>query len=427
MKYFFILGKNPTISFAELVSVLNLKPEQVVFLSREAAVIDVDEDVGAVELTKRLGGTIKIGVINFQLSTFIFQSIINSQLSPSHSAGQAIFNKPKIEGKFKFGISYYGEGQLKQEKILAMEFKKALKKKGVNSRWVTSREKQLSSVVVEQNKLTTEKGAEMVIINDGRNYHVGKTLAVQPFKELSRRDYGRPGRDDRSGMLPPKLAQILINLSEAEKGGVLLDPFCGSGTILTEAALMGFKDLVGCDNSEKAIEDTRRNVEFLISNFKPACLACASKSGRSNPNLKISNDEIKLTKCDVRKLSQCVTQNSVDTIITEPYLGPSRMKFTENNIKKVAQELEQLYHQAFIEFEKVLKSDGRVVMIWPVFRVGTEKIMLSAKKILAGAKFKIINPLEGFNNKMIKLTNRQTIIYGRVGQKVWREVVILEK
>ena len=57
---------------------------------------------------------------------------------------------------------------------------------------------------------------------------LGQTLVVQPFKVLSKRDFGRPARDDHSGMLPPKLAQIMINLARRNDDistKTILDPF----------------------------------------------------------------------------------------------------------------------------------------------------------------------------------------------------------
>src|SRR4029078_6190467 len=78
------------------------------------------------------------------------------------------------------------------------------------------------------------------------------------------RDREMSTRDAKVGMLPPKLAQIIINMAVGEmpeeaKQSVcevppdqpipkdhlakitLLDPFCGTGVILQEAALMGYK------------------------------------------------------------------------------------------------------------------------------------------------------------------------------------------
>jgi len=71
--------------------------------------------------------------------------------------------------------------------------------------------------VVEQNKLI-ESGIEFCLIVDKNRVFLGKTLVVQPFKDLSKRDFGRPARDDHSGMIPPKLAQMMINLARSNNG-----------------------------------------------------------------------------------------------------------------------------------------------------------------------------------------------------------------
>ncbi len=129
MKYFFILGNNPTLSFAEIASVLNLKPEQVLFLSEESLIIDIEEELDAEKLIRRLGGTIKIGEIKFQVSDLKYQKLVE------------LIEVKNSEGKFNFGISYYGKNKLKNEKSLAMEIKRTLKEDDVSSRWVTSKEK----------------------------------------------------------------------------------------------------------------------------------------------------------------------------------------------------------------------------------------------------------------------------------------------
>jgi hypothetical protein len=103
-----------------------------------------------------------------------------------------------------FGFSNYCKGL--NSKSIAMEIKKYLREKGVSSRWVTSKEDVLSSVVVEQNNLIS-RGVEFVFIEKQSKVLIGQTLAVQPFKELFR-DYGRPARDDFSGMLLPKIIKL---------------------------------------------------------------------------------------------------------------------------------------------------------------------------------------------------------------------------
>jgi tRNA G10 N-methylase Trm11 len=424
MKYFFVLGSNPTLSLAEISAVFDLKqgkPDNIIFLEN-VLILNTEKEFDATALIARLGGTIKIGLIEFESENN--KDVIVNEV-------QWIIDKKATSGKFHFGISAYSRKPM-NSRTIGMEIKKHLRDKEISCRFVVSREATLSSVVVEQNKLL-RNGIEIVLINDKGKIFGGHTLAVQPFKELSYRDYGRPARDDRSGMLPPKLAQIMINLSglfaitlmkeglssialAKEEGGVLLDPFCGSGTILTEAALMGYQNLVGTDISPKAIEDTRKNMEWIIRKWELGTCRPARRVG----NLPAGEASWELKTSDAKNISKEFKDNSIDTIITEPYLGPQRGKI---DFQKVKKELEELYRNSLKEFYKILKPGGRVVMVFPIFQASNIKLQAD----LNG--FKIINPLPDFlaGNKNIELTSRNTIVYGREGQRVWREIVILEK
>ncbi len=402
MQYFFILGNNPTLSLAELSAVFSFEARVRAIcelsLLENVFILKTDQAFKADELIKKLGGTIKIGIIKSMIEQGNNKKILDEikKILPSYH-----------KGKFQFGISYYGKKKF-NTKGLAMDIKKFLLKQNISSRWVTSREPTLSSVVVEQNKLIT-KGIDIVLIENNKKLLIGQTLAVQPFKELSFRDYGRPARDDYSGMLPPKLAQIMINLSQAKQSDIILDPFCGSGTILTEAMFMGYKNLIGADVSAKAVSDTNKNIAWIKEKFR------------------ISDFGFQIYKKNVFDLSRIIKLNSVDTIVTEPYLGPQRGKFS---IAQTIEGLEELYLKSLVEFRKVLKKNGRVVMIWPVFVLprGTTGSKLTLKYVTPDLNgLKIINPIPEKlrRNKIVKLTKRITIIYGRPWQRVWREIVVL--
>jgi tRNA G10 N-methylase Trm11 len=389
MKYFFHLGNNPTLSIAEISAVFGYDRNYDI-LSENILIMENDSEIDGQSLIRRLGGTIKVGVIADSLKRVNTETLvekISQMIKPS-------------EGKFKFGISYYGHEKL-NIKPVGMEIKKFLKEKDISCRWVISRDAILSSVVVGQNKLDT-KGIEIVLIQKSNELLIGRTLAVQPFKELSQRDYGRPDRDDQSGMLPPKLAQIIINLARAPKDKTLLDPFCGSGTVLMEAMLMGYKKMVGSDISEKAVSDSKKNIEWTRKKFPIS----------QYPNFPIS-------QIDATALSKKIQSNSIDAIVTEPYLGPQRGKI---EVKQTVRELENLYSKALREFEIILKRGGTIVMLFPVIYGGN-----FLKPDLRS--FKVVSPLPEnlIRNKYIKLTPRNTIVYGRPGQRVWREIVILEK
>src|SRR6056297_2082779 len=391
MKYLFALGNNPALSLAELSAVFG--GEKITLINNDLALLDI-EKIDPGKTIKTLGGTIKIASLEKKLSD-------HSQIKTE--ALKLIKQKASArEGKIKYGLSPYGKG-FKNINKLGLEIKKDLKRENINSRLVTSKEKNLSSVVVETNKLAGS-GIEIILSKHQNKILLGKTLAVQPFKELSFRDYGRPARDSHSGMLPPKLAQILINLAgggKTEKKTVL-DPFCGSGTILTEAALMGYKNMIGSDESDKAVQDTQKNLEW------------------SKEKYGLENMEYRLENIKTEELDQFLNKESVDLVATEPYLGPQRGKIKTG---QVVRELEELYSRSLKEIARVLKKGGQVAMVWPVFENGTKPIDPDIEEL------RILKPLPeklGKNKKLIT-TSRNTIVYSREGQKVWREIVILQK
>jgi tRNA G10 N-methylase Trm11 len=388
MTYFFVLGTNATLSFAEIVSFF---PTQSKFrlLNKNILLLDSDEELFLEKILLSLGGTIKVGII--------FDTLMNTKTEFIVNKVRNVL-KPGVN-KYKFGISYYGDKKINLKPI-GMEIKKALKNIDVSCRWVTSKEKILSSVVVEQNKLIS-KGIELSIIEDGGKYHLGKTIAVQPFKTLSFRDFGRPSRDDQSGMLPPKLAQIMINLAQVKKDDTILDPFCGSGTVLTEALAMGYENIIGSDISAKAINNSKNNINWLKRRFD------------------ITTKAPTLNQISATELLKKIKPLSISAIISEPFLGQQRGKV---DFKKQTKELEILYSKALQEFKKILKPNGTIVILFPVF---LNKYSINPN--ISG--YKIINaiPAEFQKNKLIKITKRNTIIYGRSGQKVFREIVILKK
>ncbi len=398
-QYFFVLGSHPALSIAEITILLERAISGECRLSDDSLVLaaHIKGEIDADNLMRRLGGAVKIGTtinnFKFPVSNKIFNTEIISRVRCLHDSG-----------KFYYGFSLHGDCAI-DIKPAAMQIKEALKAEGTSSRWVTSKASQLSSVVVEMNRLVS-RGAEFVIARFGGSLMLGRTLSVQPFRELSALDYGRPARDDRSGMLPPKLARIMINLAGAPQSGTILDPFCGSGTILTEATLMGFDNLIGSDISGKAVEDAKRNMEWTTEKTK-------SKKSRA-----------RIILADARTISKQAEPGSIDAVVTEPYLGPQRGRY---EARSVARELEGLYTEAIKESFKVLKAGGRAVMAWPLFRDARNSGLTELRPEIGG--FRIIDPLPPAmaNRGLPGVTKRNTLLYGRPDQKIWREIVVLQK
>ncbi len=382
MNHFFILGSHPALSVAELTSRFSIKKPL-----RLGEVLIGDCAIGdPTEAIRTLGGTIKIGRLIGRVTPSGLYDVLVTELLAAEKSG-----------KFNFGISVYGKSSLNTHK-LGLELKTALKAEGVSCRFVTSREKTLSSVVVEQNKLVAG-GRELVVIVDNGQAHVGVTESVQPFKQLSRRDYGRPARDDHSGMLPPKLAQIMINLSGCPLDGALLDPFCGSGTVLTEAMLMGYRSIFGSDLSAKAVDDSKENIEWT----------------KKESGLSVTP---KVRQSDARQLSRIYAPGTIEAVVGETYLGPQRGAV---NIKKTAVELSTLYGLVLKEIARVLRPGGRAVLALPAFVEGRRRHLLP----LSFSSLSLLKPPAGPATEGI--SERGTFLYGRPGQRVWREIIVVKK
>ena len=387
-KYIFILGNNPDLSKTEISSLY----KNIANISQNFVI--VDDNINPEEALKKLGGTIKIALLTKKINQA-------EELTADWWQKTLLDNKPT--GKINFGFSLYQDSRKNYEKFLrlALAVKKKLRAEKYQARIVSSKAAVLSSVVVAKNNLLNN---ELIIIKEDDHYLLAWTKAVQDFAEYGFRDMARPRRDDRSGMLPPKLAQILINLAGPDRKKVLLDPFCGSGTILQEAAILGLPKIYGSDINSDTIKACQKNLEWLKQNF----------SLKTSYQLKI---------CPVEKLSQYFSRQSIDLIISEPFMGDARLIQHIHDPAKLASQaeaLKKLYLKAFAEFKKVLKPDGRIIFIFPIFNLNGKTIYT-----LPAAELKKM----GFVPHLPQITldhpsENGNLVYARPEQKVQREIAI---
>ncbi|MFQ6077015.1 MAG: DNA methyltransferase, partial [Candidatus Bathyarchaeia archaeon] len=79
------------------------------------------------------------------------------------------------------------------------------------------------------------------VLTDGNFVFGLKEVELSPKPMLERRPRRRPFFHPSS--LMPKLARCMVNLARPRRGDSVLDPFCGTGSLLIEAGLMGMKAL----------------------------------------------------------------------------------------------------------------------------------------------------------------------------------------
>ncbi len=261
-KSLFILGRQPAIGRAELESLFGA--DHVAPVGEHMA-----SDIAPDEIDfARIGSSIRLAKVLTELKTTHWNEIARylADTMPEH------LDHLPDEGKLKLGLSTFGL-PVKPNQLFrtGLELKKICQKAGRSVRLVPNTEPALSSAQVLHNQLTSELGWELLLVRDGSKTWLAQTVKVQDINAYSRRDQGRPKRDARVGMLPPKLAQTIVNLATgplpASEENVVLDPFCGTGVVLQEALLIGY-GAYGTDLEPRMIDYSRINLEWLSTHGK---------------------------------------------------------------------------------------------------------------------------------------------------------------
>ena len=378
-----ILGRQPELGIAELESVVG--SDRVKPIGSSAALVDAPTTLNQ----NHLGGTVKIA----ELIKSVDSTETNKVLSFVRDAAieRMSANGPQ---KQTFGISAYGM-QVSARRIsdLSFSIKKSLKARSVPVRAEISTSTALNSAQVLHKGLTEKYGNEFIIVSDRRTSYIARTISVQDIDSYSKRDYGRPRRDTRAGMLPPKLAQIMLNLSKSERGLTVLDPFCGTGTVLIEAALMG-TDVEGSDINMSMAEYSEENLKWIEKEY-------GIKAKRS------------ITCADA------TTQNwkHFDRVVTETHLGPQLPRDPSNDLMhKIVGDCNSLVMRFLVNLRPQLDIGARCCIAVPAWPLKNEIIRLP-----------IIKRLESMGYSVVKFrhSRKESLIYMRPDQSVARELLVL--
>jgi len=258
-----ILGRQPALGLAELESLYGA--EHVSAVAPQAAGLDLHaHDIDF----KRLGGSTRLAHVLAVLPNTDWKRI--ERELPTLVTELAL---TLPDGKIQLGMSAFNLN-LSPAKLNAagLTLKKVLRNKVSRSVRITpNKEPELNTASVLHNRLTGPTGIELLLIaaSDGSTV-IARTTAVQDIDSYTLRDRGRPKRDARVGMLPPKLAQIIINLAVGQqrpsKDFTVLDPFCGTGVVLQETMLMGYS-AAGSDIEQRMGDYTLANLDWLWQQF----------------------------------------------------------------------------------------------------------------------------------------------------------------
>lgn len=248
-----ILGRQPALGMAELEAVFG--SEHTRWFSEQAAIIETDNFS-----IDRFGGTLKAGLIVADLP--------RAEWRQASMKVVQLYEKKlsELDGKITLGVSAYGfDASPRDVQKTGIILKQKLKARGASLRLLPNAEPALNTAASHHNKLGTSTNKVELLVVRARSGRVviAQSTGTQNISAYAARDQGRPKRDAFVGMLPPKLAQIMINLAFTSSSPPwLLDPFCGTGVVLQEAALLGYR-VYGTDLSEKMIDYSQYNLEWL--------------------------------------------------------------------------------------------------------------------------------------------------------------------
>ena len=215
--------------------------------------------------------------------------------------------------------------------------------------------------------LEKPKTTVLFILTKNINYVAKLLWKAEKGRFLQREPIKKPAFHPTS--LKPKLARLLVNLSRAKPKQILLDPFCGTGSVLIEAAILNCK-AIGIDIDAKMISGSKTNLNFYKLNAK-------------------------LMQGNALELQKLFKKNSIDAIATDPPYG--RSTFVG------AKSLKTLYKDFFSSAHAVLKPKRYLSLLYPHY--------INAKSLLNKRQWKTIFESEmyvhgGLTRKFLVLQKR---------------------
>jgi len=178
--------------------------------------------------------------------------------------------------------------------------------------------------------------------------------------EIDRQEFDRRTGAERPFFSPislhPRYARALINLTGAKRGDSVLDPFCGTGGIVLEAALMGMR-AIGSDIDPEMVDGCRRNLEHFgvraevrVADVgdvpamfgKVGAVATAPPYGRAASTKKEDIDL--LYRRGIEAASEVLTRGRRAGIVLPREVAAEKMDLLELHRQRVHRSLTRHYH-----------------------------------------------------------------------------------
>ncbi|MEM4271753.1 MAG: hypothetical protein QXD13_01550 [Candidatus Pacearchaeota archaeon] len=342
MRYLFVLGRNPLLSEAEILSVL--EREGIAKLSHKmhsnGLLLETDKEIDIKKMINELGGTVAIGKVIFSGSFDEVLEQIKKKI--------IYFRK---ENKVIYSLLEFAGNETINDVLDAL--KENFKNEGLKARY-----KGVSGTIKLQSGDVVRGSPEKIMLRD-MNYfafdnngelNFGALEESYDSSEAEKKDMEKPYRRE-SLAISPRLARILINLSQAKEKETLLDPFCGIGVILSEALLRGI-NAIGVDIDSKAVDNVKANIKWMEENYKIEA-------------------DCKIIKGDSRTIR---INDLISGVATEPSLGKLLTKAPNDaEADKMINEFEELIISVLNNIKQYVKKGCKIAFTAPLIRTASKK------------------------------------------------------
>ncbi|MDE1848901.1 MAG: hypothetical protein KGH55_02620 [Nanoarchaeota archaeon] len=361
MKYLFILGRNIELSVAEIKAFFrknNLDFKQIGLVGN-GLLVETKEQLPESSIDK-LGGTVSIGeVLASGKAKDIFDELDKKAIYSveEDKLNYAVYN---FNGKDFADILLRLKQKFRKESLKATEKKLSGNIKMQDGEFVPA--------------IASRKIDEQYFVF-GDNF--GRIIEKTDYKALEGRDMKKPIRRNELA-ISPRLAKILINLSEVKEGDTLLDPFCGIGVILEEALLQNIK-VAGIDKDKNAIEGAKKNLKwFGFKEWTDYILINDDSSGFHSSRI-----------------------SKVQGIATEPALGKLQKS---NPSPEDARKMVNKFEEMMIRVLKNLNGNvsGKIAFTAPLVFTNKGKFACNFERISSSTKLKILEgPIHEYRDDSI--------------------------
>jgi len=249
--FFLVSGEHPTLPFSELKAILETEGYEYRVLGTLRQVMRVETDVESVKSIAHRAALTRICCIELSCTQAVTTGILRKiRLAP-------LEDWIKKDETFVVRVRRIGESAIEVES--------------------TDLEKKIGAIILDKIegtkvKLTNPNLTFFGVLTEDKFFFGPKLAEVYPKPFVDRRPRRRPFFHPSA--MPSKLARCMVNLAQSKAGVIVLDPFCGTATMLIEAGLIGCR-VIGFDVKKRMVKGSLRNLRYFGVNPEGILMADA--------------------------------------------------------------------------------------------------------------------------------------------------------